>query len=202
MRRTAGVTITELLVVLGIIAILLGLLIPAVFQLRESARATVCKNNLRQIYMATSQFVETSKELPTVAQPGKFGGWMIEILPFIEQSNLKERIPVGQGLATTNEFDRPPAVYICPVRQSADPQVVDKMMLAHYVFVTDQSRSFFSLRDAPISLSIPWGNSPEMTSSEMRRLEGPHHGGFHFIQDNLHGVQYSRRSEDQGDWQR
>jgi prepilin-type N-terminal cleavage/methylation domain-containing protein/prepilin-type processing-associated H-X9-DG protein len=55
-RPAHGFTIVELLVVIGIIAVLLSLLLPSLARAREVAKRTVCLSNLRQVHAAFSYY--------------------------------------------------------------------------------------------------------------------------------------------------
>lgn len=98
-RFRPAFTLVELLVVIAIIGILIGMLLPAVQQVREAARRTQCANSLRQLALAAHNFESAHQHFPSPAA-GSLEGYSIvaHILPFVEQANLHSRIDFEQDL--------------------------------------------------------------------------------------------------------
>jgi prepilin-type processing-associated H-X9-DG protein len=88
-RRVRGVTLVEMLVVVAVTGGLVGLLLPAVQQARESSRRSQCLNNLRQIGIGFHNHHAARDCFPTsVSGGGATHYWAAQILPFVDENPL------------------------------------------------------------------------------------------------------------------
>ena len=134
----AGFTLIEVVVVVGVIALLIALTLPAVQSAREAARRAQCASNLKQIGLGLAQYEATAGCLP----PGRiktfdprYAGtnppctstlidksYEVGILPFVEQATLYNAINqnlavVGRENSTTHTAVV--AIYACPSDSTA-----------------------------------------------------------------------------------
>src|SRR4051794_10101929 len=95
-RRT-GLTLVELLVVIGIIGLLLALLLPAIQAGRESSRRGDCANHLRQVGLAMLGYESAHASYPSGylsdytsngTDTGPGWGWGALVLPHIEAGEV------------------------------------------------------------------------------------------------------------------
>jgi prepilin-type N-terminal cleavage/methylation domain-containing protein len=111
--RWRGFTLIELVVVIAIIAVLIGLLLPAVQNVREAASRLRCANNLRQLGLAAHHYHDAHQHLPPAVgyyppAAGAFGGYFFHLLPYAEQDNLYRS---ALGSVTFPQPDGPTTVY-------------------------------------------------------------------------------------------
>ncbi len=101
-RRNRGFTLVEIVVVLSVIGVLLALILPAVQQARQAARSAECKNNLRQMMLAVTQYHDVHRHVPLSVMtytgnypyPPNMNGypWSTSLLPHMEQANIYDRL--------------------------------------------------------------------------------------------------------------
>jgi prepilin-type N-terminal cleavage/methylation domain-containing protein/prepilin-type processing-associated H-X9-DG protein len=113
-------TLIELLVVLAIIAILLGLLLPAVQKVRNAAARMSSQNNLKQLGLALHNHESANGKLPGMMPAGASNatsfGYSVhaQLLPYIEQEPLGNQIDMTQplfvGVFLTPSFQLNPAM--------------------------------------------------------------------------------------------
>lgn len=132
-----GFTLVELLVVIAIIGILIGMLLPAVQQVRAAARRTDCANKLRQMTIASLNYESSHQRFPaghmhthpidTVRDPDAPGwGWRTHILSFMEQTALAEQIDTQLKMNHASHRDLLSTIiptFLCP----SDPNLNEKL---------------------------------------------------------------------------
>ncbi len=131
LRPRRGFTLIELLVVIAVIAILIGLLLPAIQRVRESANRTTCQNNLKQIALAAQNLAGNNQGwLPTITDFGPRAptgyqtySFFFSLLPYVEQESVFNRFdpsnPPSYYDPTNGAAKAIIKVFLCPSDASA-----------------------------------------------------------------------------------
>ena len=106
-KNRRGLTLVELLILIGIVVILLGLLLPTIRRSHGPARRSMCLNNMRQIILASHNYQSSNLKLPMAigirdqtgqVSPKRISG-LVTLLPFMDSGSLHEQI------TTATEFN-------------------------------------------------------------------------------------------------
>jgi len=131
--KPRGFTLIELLVVIAIIAVLISLLLPAVQSAREAARRAQCINNLKQLALATHNYISAVNTFPQGIQwhrdPNSGSCWtsgscLVSLGQYFEQAQVFNATNFSQNMynaANTTTSGVGMAMLWCP----SDPKVAD-----------------------------------------------------------------------------
>jgi prepilin-type processing-associated H-X9-DG protein len=157
--RLPGLTLVELLATIAIVALLIGLLLPAVQSTRERARRIDCGNRLRQIGLGLEHHVVTNGRLPAAgvsinpltthfnrkdddSNPNNSmvwagASWAVFLLPFVEQNALYDRydhslpaVSVNSTRVTSRNID----LFDCPSHPYVRPGATSRLRRPSYMF--------------------------------------------------------------------
>ncbi len=145
-----GVTLIEVLVVLGIIGVLMALILPAVQRVREAASGVRCRHNLHQIGLALHGYHDVFAVFPSgcgnfYTDPYPLMSWHCRLLPYLEQEGRWER--AVEDYAHNWNFFHPPhaslgvvlPVFACPSTPATlDPAIIYGVAVAMTAYLGNE----------------------------------------------------------------
>ncbi len=166
--RTRGITIVELLVVILIIGVMVGLLLPSVQSVRESARRTTCKSNLRQIGIAMQVYLDRKSGQ---GQKGRFPD--AAVVPSEELEFFTPQRPIKPSIVTAIGpfIDNNRAAFRCP----SDSSYFVRPQSYITAFEAKLAQIGRSMNDRPPEYQdVPYeGTSYEYPARRLTRTESP-----------------------------
>ncbi len=119
MRRRNGFSLVELLVVIGIIAVLIAVLLPALAKAREAARRTDCASRLHQLSAACTMYLNEQKRFPPAVFMSAYDG----LVPNTITPTLIDQLGAVMGwqnVTTSMLVSDLPAILVCPFRSQVE----------------------------------------------------------------------------------
>lgn len=112
-KRRNGFTLVELLVVIGIIALLIGILLPALSKAQVAAQRTACLSNLRQIYLGNAMYANDNKGQFPIGQRSNLEQDVYRLVEGVGHVNAAAVVK-QQGVIVYMGYLKDPKVWYCP----------------------------------------------------------------------------------------
>ena len=151
---------------MAIIGILVGMTLPAVQMVRESARRTNCLNNMRQIGISIQNFESTRKKLPPARGADRYLTWPVYLMPYVEMENTYQQFDLTLEYSQQDPaiLQEPIPSMFCPTRRNSI------------------TTSFFEAGEAPIGATGDYagnaGSSRHFRNQDWAQFENPTDGVF------------------------
>ena len=198
--RSQGFTLIELLVVISIIALLISILLPALTAARESARSIQCMNQLKQIAMMASIYIDEhdgkfpgdqwTESVQNVSSPGLQEALGLDQIPGNKKVDTLVTCPTLQSLRPTKRwnFHRTYGINVLlTVRSGEFGPNPDTVTRWHQILFPTKMAFFLdgAITEDPVTEAFGWyyritANASQITSGG-HSLQYPHNGANNFV---------------------